>query len=110
MAQQKQIRPGTTRLQVRSLASLRRLRIWRYCKLWYIGRRHGLDLALLWLWRRPAAVSLIRPLAWEPPYGLGEALKKSKKKKSKKKEHIYISNNVCFSVILCKHRQPKGIK
>ena len=22
------------------------------------------DLALLWLWRRPAATALIRPLAW----------------------------------------------
>ena len=26
------------------------------------------DPALLWLWCRPAATSLIRPLAWEPPY------------------------------------------
>ena len=25
------------------------------------------DLALLWLWWRPAAVALIGPLAWEPP-------------------------------------------
>ena len=24
------------------------------------------DLALLWLWRRTAAIALIRPLAWEP--------------------------------------------
>ena len=27
-----------------------------------------LDLALLWLWCRPAAEAPIRPLAWEPPY------------------------------------------
>ena len=26
------------------------------------------DLALLWLWCRPAATALLRPLAWEPPY------------------------------------------
>ena len=26
------------------------------------------DLALLWLWCRPAAVALIRPLAWQLPY------------------------------------------
>ena len=26
------------------------------------------DLALLWLWCRPAATALIGPLAWEPPY------------------------------------------
>ena len=43
------------------------------------------DLALLWLWCRSAAVASIRPLAWEPPYALGESLK-SKKKKKKRKE------------------------
>ena len=25
------------------------------------------DLALLWLWCRPAAIAPIQPLAWEPP-------------------------------------------
>ena len=33
-----------------------------------VGCRCGLDLALLWLWCRPAATALILPLAWEPPY------------------------------------------
>ena len=33
------------------------------------------DLALLWLWCRPAAATSIWPLAWELPYGAGEALK-----------------------------------
>ena len=33
----------------------------------------------LWLWCRPAAVAPIRPLAWEPPYAMGAALKKEKK-------------------------------
>ena len=33
------------------------------------------DLALLWLWCRPAAAALIRPLAWELPYAAGVALK-----------------------------------
>ena len=28
------------------------------------------DLALLGLWRRPAAIALIQPLAWEPPYAV----------------------------------------
>ena len=37
--------------------------------------------ALLWLWHRPAATVLIRPLAWEPPYATGAALEKGKKKK-----------------------------
>ena len=29
---------------------------------------------------------MIRPLAWEPPYAVGAALKRKKKKKKKKKE------------------------
>ena len=43
-----------------------------------VGHRRGLDLALLWLWHRPAAVAPIRPLSWEPPYATGAALKKRK--------------------------------
>ena len=46
-----------------------------------VGHRHSSDPALLWLWCRLAAGALIQPLAWEPPYGAGVALK-SKKKKS----------------------------
>ena len=34
----------------------------------------------LWLWCRLAAVALIRPLAWEPPYAVGAALEREKKK------------------------------
>ena len=37
------------------------------------------DLALLRLWCRPAAIALIRPLAWEPPYAVGVALEKANK-------------------------------
>ena len=51
-----------------------------------IGHRHGSDLALLWLWHRLAAIALIRPLAWEPPYAAGMAQKRKKKKKKKKEE------------------------
>jgi len=47
-----------------------------------VDRRRGLDLALLWLWRRPVATAPIRPLAWEPPYVSGSALKKKKKKRT----------------------------
>ena len=36
----------------------------------------------LWLWHRLAAVALIRPLAWEPPYVKGVA--RGGKKKTKK--------------------------
>jgi len=45
-----------------------------------------LDLALLWLWRRPEAVAPIRPLGWEPPYAAGAALKKKKTKDEKKRK------------------------
>ena len=51
--------------------------------------RRGLDLVLLWLWRRPVATASIRSLAWEPPYASGAALKrqnKTNKQKQKKKE------------------------
>ena len=50
-----------------------------------VGRRHGSDRALLWLWRRPVAAALIRPLAWQPPYAMSAALKsKTKQNKTKK--------------------------
>ena len=48
-----------------------------------VGRRGGLDLALLWLWCRPAAAVPIRPLAWNPPYAAGAALKRPEKKLQK---------------------------
>ena len=37
-----------------------------------VGCRHSSDLVLLWLWCRPAVVAPIRPLAWEPPYAMGQ--------------------------------------
>jgi len=60
------------RFRVQSLASLSGLRIRRCCE----------------LWQRPAAVALIGPLTWEPPYAAGAAKrqKKTKKKKKKKKK------------------------
>ena len=39
------------------------------------------DPALLWLWCRLAATAPILPLAWEPPYAMGEAIESQKKKK-----------------------------
>ena len=46
-----------------------------------VDHRHGSDLMLLWLWHRPAAVAVIRPLAWKPPYVAGTPLKSKKEKK-----------------------------
>ena len=42
------------------------------------------DPALLWLWRRPVATAPIKPLAWEPPYATGVALKKKRVNKTNK--------------------------
>ena len=53
------------RTWVRSLASLRGLRIWRCHELWC----------------RPAVVALIGPLAWEPSFAASAALKKRPKKR-----------------------------
>ena len=36
-----------------------------------VGRRCSSDLAVLWLWCRPAATASVRPLAWELPYATG---------------------------------------
>ena len=51
-----------------------------------VGHTHtrGLDLAWLWLWCRLAAVVPIGPLAWEPPYTMGAAPKRPKKKREKR--------------------------
>ena len=46
--------------------------------------RYSLGLALQWLWHRLAAVALIRPLDWEPPYAVGAAYKEKRKKERKK--------------------------
>ena len=51
---------------------------------YHVGRRCGWDPTLLWLWCRPAAEAQIQPLAWEPPYAAGAALKRQKRKKRKK--------------------------
>ena len=66
----------STRIPVRSLALLSGLRILHIAVICGVGHKHGSDLALLWLWCRPAAVAPIRPLAWELPYTVGAALKK----------------------------------
>ena len=47
----------------------------------------GVEPALLWLWRRPAAVALIGLLAWELPYAADVALK-SKKRSCGASPHI----------------------
>ena len=46
-----------------------------------VGSRHSSDPMLLWLWQRPVATAPIQPLAWEPPYVMGAALKRPKQTK-----------------------------
>ena len=55
-----------------------------------VGRRRGLDLALLWLWCRLAATATVGPLAWEPPCAARVALKRQKTKTKTNK-------NLCIS-------------
>ena len=38
---------------------------------------------LLWLWCRLAAAAPSRPLAWEPPYAVGAALRTKKEKSNR---------------------------
>ena len=52
-----------------------------------VGCRCSSDLALLWLWCRPAAAAPIQLLALEPPCAAGVALKKKKKKKKDEKHN-----------------------
>ena len=68
MAQGKQIWLVSRRTQVRSLALLSGLRI-----------QHGGEL-----WCRLVATALIWPLAWEPPYATGVALKRQNNNNNKK--------------------------
>ena len=55
-----------------------------------VARRHGLDLALLWLWHRLGAAAPIQPVAWELAHAVGVALKSKSKKKKKRQHHCYI--------------------
>ena len=78
-------------MQVRSLASLMGLRIQHSV---YVGHRHGLDLELLWLWRKSAATALIWPLAWELSYATGTAVKRKNLNSNLKKNlHTSWSSN-----------------
>ena len=74
VAQWKQIQLGTMRLWVQSLASFSGLRIWCCRELWCRAKM-WLESLVAVVWRRPATVAAIRPLAWEPPCALGASLK-----------------------------------
>ena len=81
-----------------------------------VGRRRGSDLELLYLWRRPVATALIRPLSWEPPYAY--AIEKAKRQKKKKKsnytqgiEKKFFKKSVkSINIAVSKWKQPKQRK
>ena len=52
-----------------------------------VGHRHSSDPVLLWLWYRQAAVALIGPLAWEPPYAMGMALKRQQQQQQQQPQN-----------------------
>ena len=54
-----------------------------------VGHRRGSDLALLWLWCRPAAIAPTGPLAWEPPSAVGVALENTKR-------HTHTHKNIYY--------------
>ena len=76
------------RLWVRPLASLSGLRFRCCCELWCRSQMQLRSCIALWLWCRPGATALIRPLAWEPPYAVGAALKRPKKKQKTKTKKL----------------------
>ena len=55
-----------------------------------IGCKRGSDPMLLWC--RWAGTAMIRPLAWEPPYATGAALKRQTKQNKKQ----FIGSNLPF--------------
>ena len=68
-----------------------------------IGRRHGLDPTLLWLWCRPGAATPIQPLAWESPYtGVQPEERKEGRKEGRKEERAidYLNGSEKVSAML----------
>ena len=80
-----------------------------------VGLKRGMDLVLLWLWCRLAAVAPIRPLAQELPYAVGEALqskinKLKKKKGEKERNSSWWSHKTFFKSDIGVPWWPRGVK
>ena len=90
--QWEQIRLGTMRLWVRSLALLRGVRIQRCRELWCrLQMRLGSGIAVAVAWA--SSCSSDSAPSWELPYAAGAAPKSKKKKKERKKNKETISVN-----------------
>ena len=72
-----------------------------------VGQRRGSDPKFLWMWRSPVGTAPIRPLAWEPPYAVSAALKKTEKKK-KLSIYLIISVNLDHSHIGLANQEEKS--
>ena len=64
-----------------------------------VGCRHGSDPVLLWLWHRPVATALTRPLAWEPPYAPGAAQEMAERQKNKNKINKHRQYGSAYTVL-----------
>ena len=69
-----------------------------------IDCRYGSDP---WLLCRPAAVAPIRPLAWEPPYAAGAALKRQNNNNN---NNASVSLAILYGVSLPKNTAEEGQK
>ena len=69
-----------------------------------IGCRHSLDPPLLWLWCRPAAIALIGPLAWAPPYAVGVAPKSQQQQQKRHYDGIAYTRDLLGRT----HMREKG--
>ena len=114
VVQGKWIQLVSMRMQVQSLALLSGSGILHCCELWCrlqmwlrsgiavncgVGCRRGIDPVLLCLWHRPEAAATLGPLAWEPPYAVGVALRRQKTKKKKKVHFKMVSSVIsCFEI------------
>ena len=54
-----------------------------------VGGRRSSDPSLPWLWCRLVATTLIGPLAWEPPYAEGVALKEQRQNRKQNPEELF---------------------
>ena len=104
MVQQKQIRLGTMRLQVQSLALLSGLRI-RCCHKLWCRSQTWLGSRIAVLWPRPKATAPIRPLAWEPPYAAGAAQEMAKRQKQKTKNKTPASSWILVGFVTTELQQ-----
>ena len=75
-----------------------------------VGLRHSLDPSMLWLRCRLAGAAQIQPLAREPPYAAGEALKRKEKKKTKTYSLAWMTCVFAFGKPSGEKVKPQGPK